>query len=482
VSALAWSPDGKTLASAGAADHSIILWDAAAGTMLRRLPELEGHATVLLQFAPDGKALISFGADRVLRVWDVAGGKELRSFVISPMSYFSCAVSHDGKLAALASYDQKIRVWDVDKGEPLHQLDVKFPQGQGNFRFLPLAFAGDGRTLLSFSPYERGTVRRWDAASGKELGQLKGQPFALGVTPWLSADGRGMVTVSGNVTTLTELASGKARHAFSVATAPPPPGGRVIVPATGATLSPDSRVLAVAQGDGTLRFWDTGPAKELAVRKGLAGNPRLLAFAPDGKTLATAGPEAAVTLWDVPAPSAEGRLEAKDATTDKLYELWNDIGGEDATRAWQAILALESAPKEVVPYLEKKLRAEAPPDEKGIAKLIAGLDSEEFQEREDATQALVRAGPTAEAAVKKALENKPSAEAKQRLEFILNKMSGKLGPDVEEVRVVRAVEVLERVGTPEARKVLEEFAKGGEGRLNVEARAAAERLRAKSRQ
>jgi len=90
------------------------------------------------------------------------------------------------------------------------------------------------------------------------------------------------------------------------------------------------------------------------------------------------------------------------------------------------------------------------------------------------------AGKAAEAAVKKALGNTPSAEAKQRLENVLGKLSGKLGPDIEEVRAVRGVEVLERIGTPEAQKVLEEFARAGESRLSAEARAAAERLKAKS--
>jgi hypothetical protein len=182
----------------------------------------------------------------------------------------------------------------------------------------------------------------------------------------------------------------------------------------------------------------------------------------------------------LPEPDADGRLVVKDVAAEKLDGLWKDLGGDDAGRAWQAVLALESAPKEAVPFVEKNLRPGAALDEKGIAGQIARLDAEQFQEREEATEALVRAGKAAEEAVKKALDNKPSAEAKQRLEFILSKMSGKLGPDMEEVRAVRGVEVLERVGTAEARKVLEQLGKGGEDRLSAEARAAAERLKAKS--
>src|SRR5262249_4374387 len=116
---------------------------------------------------------------------------------------------------------------------------------------------------------------------------------------------------------------------------------------------------------------------------------------------------------------------------------------------------------------------------KQIAKLIADLDAEQFQEREDATDALVRAGPAVEEAVKKALASQPSAEVKTRLELILSKLSGGLGPNMEVVRAARAVEVLEKIGTPEARKVLEDVAGGSDSQATVEARSALERLKAR---
>ena len=237
-------------------------------------------------------------------------------------------------------------------------------------------------------------------------------------------------------------------------------------------MSPDGRTVATLTSDGTLHFWDCGTGKMLAERKGLPPNSRLAAFSPDGKTLATAGTDLGALLWDVPGPDAEGRLAVKELTAEAAAELWKDVSGEDSSRAWQAILTLAAAPKEAVPFVQKQLKPTAAPDAKQVGKLIADLDAEQFQEREDATEALVRAGPAAEAAVKKALANKPSAEAKQRLEFIISKMSGNLGPNMEDVRTTRAVEVLEKIGTPEALKVLEEVAKGGEGHVTDEARSA----------
>jgi len=481
IAALAWSPDGKVLATAGSADRSIILWDAA-GKMLRQLTALEGHATLLVQFAPDGKTLLSFGADRALRVWDVAEGKELRSFTCSPLGTFSLTLRRDGQLAVVSGQDHKLRVWDVTEGKELHKMEVKFPEGQRNLFFLPLSFAGDDRTVLSFSP---GLIRRWDAVAGKEMAELKGPPFNYGMQPVVSADGKSVLTVSATTASLAELSGGQVRQTFAPPAPPAPPaapggGVRSLVAVSAATLSPDGRTLATASGDGTLRFWDTGSGKELVARTGLPLNCRLLTFAPDGKTLASAGPGAEVILWEVPGPTADGRLAVKEVTADKFDELWKDLSGEDATRAWQAILALESAPKEAVPFVQKHLKPGPALDDKGIAKLIGQLDAEQFQDREKATEELIRAGKPAEEAVKKALDNKPSAEAKQRLEFVLSKMAGKFGPELEEVRGARGVELLERIGTREALVVLEELAKGGESKLSAEARAAAERIKAKS--
>jgi hypothetical protein len=244
-------------------------------------------------------------------------------------------------------------------------------------------------------------------------------------------------------------------------------------------VAPDGRTAATLTGDGKLYYWDCDTGKVLVERHGVPVNSRLAAFSPDGKALATAGADSGALLWDVPGPDAEGRPAFKALTAESAAELWKDVSSEDAPRAWQAILTLAASPKEAVPFVQKQLKPTAAPDAKQIAKWIADLDAEAFQEREDATEALVRAGKAAEEAVKKALANKPSAEAKQRLEFIVSKMSGTLGPNMEEVRATRAVEVLEKIGTPEARQVLEEVAKGAEGHLTAEARSALARLKAR---
>jgi WD40 repeat protein len=483
VAALAWSPDGKALATSGSGDHSIILWDVATGKVRHQLPPLDGYfIPTHLQFTPDGKTLLSYGTDRTVRLWDTAEGKERGSFMTAPLPPVSFALSDDGKLAAAATYDRTVRVWDVAAEKELSRPEVPAPANPNVYFSMALSFAGDNRTLLGYSANER-LVRRWDARTGKELGTAQGitLPFAGQGGP--TSDGRSYLLLQGLTVTLNELTTGRARQTFTLPAPPPPvPGGppRPFLGAIGAALSPDGRTVATVMSDGTLRFWDSGSGKVLAERKDLPANSRLLAFSPDGKTLATAGTDAGALLWDVPGPNAEGRLALKEITAETAAELWKDVSAEDGARAWQAVLTLAAAPKEAVPFVEKQLKPEAAPDAKAIDKLIAALDADGFQEREDATEALIRAGRAAEDAVKKALANKPSAEAKSRLEQVLAKLTGSAGPNMEEVRAARAVEVLEKIGTPEARKVLEEVAKGADSQLTAEARSGLARVKARN--
>ncbi|HMC64722.1 MAG TPA: hypothetical protein VKI65_07270, partial [Gemmataceae bacterium] len=128
-----------------------------------------------------------------------------------------------------------------------------------------------------------------------------------------------------------------------------------------------------------------------------------------------------------------------------------------------------------VPFLKKQLRPAASGDSKRIAQLLAQLDSDEFASREKATQALLALGEQAESALRIALAGETSLEVRRRVEMILEQLE----PSKSAVRLreFRAVEVLEHIGTPEAKQLLQALAKGApEARLTQEAKAALERL------
>jgi hypothetical protein len=143
--------------------------------------------------------------------------------------------------------------------------------------------------------------------------------------------------------------------------------------------------------------------------------------------------------------------------------LWNDLGDEDAAKAGKAIWDLVSAPAETVPFLKGRLIVQrGPVDPKRLGALIAELDNDIFSVRQRAEKELAKLGPRAEAALRKALAGNPSAEVRERIEKLLKL----LAPDAlapGRLRPLRALEVLERIGSPEACKVLQALAKGADG-------------------
>jgi hypothetical protein len=128
--------------------------------------------------------------------------------------------------------------------------------------------------------------------------------------------------------------------------------------------------------------------------------------------------------------------------------------------------------------LRERLRPVTPADEKLVARLIADLDGDRFEVREKATSDLEKLGEVAIPACRKALAGSPPAEVRRRLEALVNRWEQVLqNPAGDILRELRALEVLERAGTPEARRLLEAIAGGTSGfRLTREAKASAGRL------
>jgi hypothetical protein len=181
-------------------------------------------------------------------------------------------------------------------------------------------------------------------------------------------------------------------------------------------------------------------------------------------------------VWDVAGVAArQPRLQARpDAPA--VASAWDDLAGADAKTAYRAVGLLAEAPGQSLPFLRERLRPAQPVDARRVERLLAALGSEDFAERERATQELEREGDQAEAALRRLLAGNPSPEARRRAEGLLGRLDGPLPPG-ELLRALRAVEVLECLGTPESRQVLEVLARGApEARLTREAKASLERL------
>jgi hypothetical protein len=184
------------------------------------------------------------------------------------------------------------------------------------------------------------------------------------------------------------------------------------------------------------------------------GHISALAFSRDGRLLASGGGGGAILVWEV----SGGEGLPGTVTADEAAALWQALGDAEAARANHALAALAAASAQALPLVKERFQAaRKKPDEKELARLIADLDADAFKVRQRANRELAEAGPDAAAALRAALKGEPTPEAKRRIEELLARIGKKIAPP-EELRSLRAVEVLERIGTPQARALLEELA------------------------
>lgn len=477
---VAFSPDGKYLATASK-DHLVKLWDAATGNEMRTY---RGHtgAVYSVCFSPDGKRLASASEDRSIRIWDAATDKELLRLEEHTSDAYHVVFSPDGKQLASCSSDKLVILWDATTGKVLHKL-----KGHTN-RVVTVSFSPDGTKLASACGTSAGNsttdpggeVKLWDTTTGIELQSLPPATSTGVLTIAFSPDGK----------RLAGACLDKKVRVWETAT------GQESLALAGHTLdvyhlvfSPDGRFLASSsakwnkEDPGEIKLWNLATAKEVASFTGHTMTIWSLAFSPDGKRLASASgkwnkePPGEVKVWDV-----SGALKAHEAgpapDAKRLDTLWADLGGKDAAKAYRAVWELSASPKETLAFLKERVKA--PPRNQAFARipqLIAALDDDSFEVRQKASEELAKLGTAAHPALQKA-RTSPSAEVRRRAEELLEKKGSPPSMSAEEVLAWRTIELLERIGTAEARTLLMKLAKeAGDSPLGRDAAAAAERMK-----
>src|SRR5262249_884086 len=142
-----------------------------------------------------------------------------------------------------------------------------------------------------------------------------------------------------------------------------------------------------------------------------------------------------------------------------LEARWKELAGDDASKAFEAIGALASAAAQAVGFLKDNVHPAVAADAETVQRLISDLDSDQFAVRKKASAELEKIGEPAAGLLRKALEADPSTEARKRIEDVLKKTDSAT-PRGETLRTLRAIEVLESIGTPEAKTVLQSLSKG----------------------
>jgi RNA polymerase sigma factor (sigma-70 family) len=347
---LCFAPDSKTLLAGESNSFSgdgnpLSFWDVPTGQLQRRLEDVAGQLAVI-RFAPDGKTIAGGTSQGVIHIWETAAVKQLHKIKAHADNVHALGFSADGGVLASGGSEHGVFLWDTKSGKQRNTLI-------GHQERVTAVAVAPGGKVIATAGWDH-SIRLWDADTGQELRRLGWTPrekVPLGTSQAIGAlifspDGKWLVAAGyEDKVWLWDLAKGEPARTF--------PGNR-------AALSPDGKHLVTADWGGVARLYEIGTGKEVRQFKGHLSGITYLHFTPDGQTLVTAsvGPplgfrggdekwdKQAIWVWDVAtgkvrlqfggesrpgglALSPDGRTLSASGLNEKVVHLWELATGKE---------------------------------------------------------------------------------------------------------------------------------------------------------
>lgn len=302
VLAIAYSPDGTTLVT-GSEDKSARLWNAATGQPMRA-PLMHQKSVFAVAYTPDSKTIVTGSADGTARLWNAATCQPIGPPLQHRDFVRAVAVSPNGKTVVTGSDDKTARLWDAATGEPIGSP----LEHRGHVR--AVAFSPDSKTVVTGS--DDNTARLWDARSGQPIGaplEHRDHVRAVAVSP----DGATVLTGSDDSTArLWDAATGEPAGSL--------PSLRHHGPVRAVAFNLDGSQVLTASDDKTARLWDAATGKPIGAPLEHPDGVWAVALSPDGKTVLTAGWDKSARMWDAPVGGPFARpLEHRAAVLAAAY-------------------------------------------------------------------------------------------------------------------------------------------------------------------
>jgi WD40 repeat protein len=409
-----------------------LLSDQGDGTVLhvRKLPDqrkelFKGHrpnsdsSIDAFSLSLDGMFIAyKYGCQTKVRVWDVYNSRKITRLSCNDQRVSTLIFSPDGQYLAGGGQDGSVWIWDINTGKTLHAIDAHVDSVSA------LAFSPDNKLLLSGG--KDNNLWCWE-------------------------------TLTGNPCWVSNQSSGISNLTFSK-------NGRFLITA----LCGQKNAVIIS----------VGTSKAIKQVAGHKGPVTCVVVSPDGKLLATGSEDTTALVWRLDRLLPRERLAKSPLQKSSIEKLWSLLSSQRSSEAHVASWFLSDGNNEVISFLNARVHPAKPIQSALVTRLIRQLNSEKFTMRARAKQKLRALGELAEPELRQALNKPLSAEARHQVLRLLDELHTRIPSSI--LAQLRAVTVLERIGSDQAVVLLKKLVKGARrARLTKEAQLSLKRLQRK---